>query len=129
MYGNDANKKSCIDYVQQQQGGATGTPASVGSYPPNQFGLHDMLGNVREWCADWYGKEYYFSSPKDNPTGPSQSSADPQARVLRGGSWLDGSRIIRSAARKWLAPEKRSFDTGFRLVLVDQEGTENRATQ
>jgi len=128
MYGNDANEKSCIDYVQQQEitvGGA----APVGSYPPNQFGLHDMLGNVREWCADWYGEEYYFSSPKNNPAGPSQSSVDPPARVLRGGSWLDGSRIIRAAVRQWLAPGKRYYDTGFRLVLVDQEGTENRATQ
>ena len=128
MYGNDANEKSCVDYVQQQ-GGTVGGAAPVGSYPPNQFGLHDMLGNVREWCADWYGKEYYFSSPKDNPKGPSNSSADPPARVLRGGSWLDGSRTIRSAARKWLAPEKRYYDTGLRLILDDQEGTENRATQ
>ncbi|MCI5137578.1 MAG: hypothetical protein D3922_03995 [Candidatus Electrothrix sp. AR1] len=121
MYGNDANENSCVDYVQQQ-GRTVGEAAPVGSYPPNRFGLYDMLGNVREWCADWYGKEYYVSSPKDNPRGPSASSVDPQARVLRGGSWLDGSRIIRSAARKWLTPEKRYYDTGFRLVLVDQEG-------
>ncbi|MCI5163041.1 MAG: hypothetical protein D3917_13705 [Candidatus Electrothrix sp. AX5] len=121
MYGNDANESGCIEYVQQQ-GGAIGAPAPVGSYPSNKFGLHDMLGNVREWCADWYGDEYYFSSPKDKPTGPSQSSADPPARVLRGGSWLYGSRIIRAAARQWLAPARRYYDTGFRLILVDQEG-------
>jgi formylglycine-generating enzyme required for sulfatase activity len=116
MYGNDANENTCIDYVQQH-GGIIGAPAPVGSYPANKFGLYDMLGNVREWCADWYGKEYYSSSPKDNPTGPSISSADPPARVLRGGSWLDGPRVIRAADRKWLAPGPRYHDAGFRLVL------------
>ncbi|MCE9563027.1 MAG: formylglycine-generating enzyme family protein [Planctomycetes bacterium] len=71
--------------------------APVKSYPPNAYGLYEVAGNVWEWCADWYGPDYYASSPVKNPTGPT-SSFDPHAhqnenpyapkRVQRGGSFL-----------------------------------------
>jgi formylglycine-generating enzyme required for sulfatase activity len=67
----------------------------VGGKAPNGFGLHDMSGNVWEWVNDRYSGTYYASSPSTNPPGPSSGSL----RVLRGGSWADGTDDLRSSDR------------------------------
>ena len=93
---------------------------SVGSFPANRWGLHDMHGNLREWCADWYDEDYYGKSPRQNPTGPS-SGAD---RVLRGGSWGAHPCVCRSANRYGTYPTSAlgSVGHGFRVCCVVPAG-------
>jgi formylglycine-generating enzyme required for sulfatase activity len=92
------------------------TTAPVGSFPANGLGLHDMIGNVFEWCSDAYdlGTQYYLESPEMDPTGPEEGSD----RVLRGASWWAGpGRYYRVASRFRDAPEARAAAIGFRCVL------------
>ena len=91
--------------------------APVGIYRPNAWGLKDMHGNVREWCSDWYDKEYYSESPTSDPTGPYSGSY----RVFRGGSWFNLARYCRSAARNSGTPDDRSSNLGFRFALVPSQ--------
>ena len=82
----------------------------VGQKTPNAWGLHDMLGNVDEWCNDLY--DGYSSEPQQDPTGPDVGDE----RVIRGGSWGGHARDCRAALRLALDPSYRSDHLGFRFV-------------
>ena len=86
----------------------------AGKTAPNKFGLHDMHGNLAEWCSDWYKSEAYRDGGRDNPTGP----ADGDKRVTRGGSFRDPAATARSAARAGHRPTERLDTVGFRVVYA-----------
>lgn len=99
------------------------TASPVKTFPPNEYGLYDMGGNLWEWTQDWYRPDYFLSSPKKNPQGPS-SSYDPQEphvrkKVTRGGSFLCSDVYCvgyRQTARMKSAPDTGLIHTGFRCV-------------
>jgi len=98
----------------------------VKSYPPNNYGLYDMSGNVWEWCSDLYNFNYYSTLSNtiaDNPKGP-EKSFDPnepysEKRVVRGGSYLCSKSYCtgyRNSMRMKSTPDTGSMHTGFRTV-------------
>jgi formylglycine-generating enzyme required for sulfatase activity len=86
-------------------------PHPVGEKKSNALGLYDMHGNVSEWVEDCYS-DNYRNAPSD---GSAWNSGSCVRRVIRGGSWLQRARMLRSASRDWLDVDKRSYDTGFRV--------------
>ena len=98
-------------YAGGEKGLDRQTTVPVASLPANPWGLYEMHGNVIEWCADWFGD--YPAEPQVDPQGPQTGVY----RVLRGGSWLDRGRLVRSALRHWFVAGYRYRRFGFRLAL------------
>jgi formylglycine-generating enzyme required for sulfatase activity len=118
LQSGQANFKGTYEYdcsagqIDNPSGIWLGTTTPVGSYAANPWGLYDMMGNVDEWCQDWYGP--YSTGPVIDPQGTVTGSY----RVVRGGRWNGFAVYCRSAQRDYGYPALTNNYVGFRAVLA-----------
>lgn len=130
FWGGDSDKKKACEFANiHDEAGKKAHPnyvwshvlcndgmaenAEVGTYQPNPFGLHDMLGNVREWVEDCH-QAGYAGAPDDGSVRKHEGQCE--KRVVRGGGWLDGPSTARAAYRYSEVESMRNSQTGFRVA-------------
>ena len=115
LAANLASYNGAIPYKYALAGNSNSSTTEVGTYPANGFGLHDMHGNVWEWCADNWHDDYDLL-PKDGSAWT--QGGDRSCRVIRGGSWRDPAHYCRSAKRSKNAVSQDDRSTGFRIAVT-----------
>jgi formylglycine-generating enzyme required for sulfatase activity len=108
--GTTTARYGVLNDIAWDESNSGSTTHAVATKLPNALGLYDTLGNVLEWCHDWY--EPYSSASVTNPTGPATGSF----RLLRGGGWNDGSYYCRGSLRYYGDPYGAYNAVGFRAV-------------
>ena len=125
VWGNRLPRKTDCNFTgsfggEQADDGYSYT-APIGSYDANGYGLHDMTGNVWEWCADWYDENYYANSVLKNPKGPATGTE----RVIRGSGWSSYLQHLRLSRRLKLPPTATGFPqtteySGLKKPVLDK---------
>ena|GEM_PF-1072229 len=115
--GRHANVGGNYPHAITPKGARLGRTTAVGSYPTNSFGLHDMHGNVSEWCWDTFGEDAY-QSRCDTTVDPIVTD-DSVVRVIRGGCWDSGSEVARSAYRGRRSAGTQLLEAGFRIMRFE----------
>ena len=110
---DQANYDGGYTYADGKQGEARGKTVAVGSLPANAWGLHEMHGNVSEWCHDWHAD--YVGGPETDPKGPEKGVRE---HVIRGGAWRSYPGACRSACRLQAHSKFQSHHVGFRAVCA-----------
>lgn len=114
-----------IDEVAWYRENSRSETHEVGKKKANVLGIHDMNGNVEEWCWDWFDEDYYSNSPENNPLGPASSGY----RVLRGGTRNDYGCGCRNSKRASFRPGGRVRDWGFRVVRGGEKAQEEAGAE
>jgi sulfatase modifying factor 1 len=113
-WGEDIDASRC-NYLDDPSAKRQRGTRPTGTYPPNAFGLCDVVGNAWEWVSDWYGSEYYGGGDMNDPRGPEAGSM----RIVRGGSWVnDDVKMLRCSYRHKVPLDTYAYSIGFRIACM-----------